>query len=119
MDNPCDTCGLHKLVEKQVGDLEKKYGITCDRLSACEAAMHTIDMIKQDQLYLKDSLNEIKMLHRQAILEMRESLKDAIESVKKETIRPMSDRIARGEKIIYAMFFLLIGIAIKAFLGGV
>ena len=118
MNDPCDTCALHTLVDKRVGDLEKKYGMTCDRLGRCEDGMHSVDMLRQDQMYLKSSLDDIKKLHRDAIKEMRENLKEAIEAVKTERIAPMADRIARGEKIIYTMFFLLVGLVIKAFFGG-
>lgn len=115
---PCDQCSLHILMEKKVEDLEKKYGMACDRLVVCENSTHHLDMLKQDQNYLKGSVDEIKMLHRQAIADMGASLAKAIAQVKDETIKPQSDRINKLEKIIYAMFFLLIGIAAKAFLGG-
>ena len=118
MTDPCEQCGRHPLLNKRVDDLEKKYGISCDRIGKCEDGMHSVDMLRQDQAYLKGSLDEIKKLHRDAIKEMREGLKEAIEAVKTERIAPMADRIARGEKIIYTMFFLLVGLVIKAFFGG-
>ena len=119
MTDPCEQCNLHGIVDKRVGDLEKKYGLNCDRIGDCERALHSLDMLRQDQAYLKRSLDDIKKLHRDAIKEMRDNLKEAIEAVKTERIEPMAEKLSRTDKIIYTMFFLLVGLVVKAFLGGV